>query len=682
MMEQNNLINPKYPGIWFGGDYSPEQWDVETQREDVRLMKLSHFKIATIGMFAWSRIEPAEGQFDFGWLDESIARLTAADRRLILGTPSAAPPAWLSANYPETLRTGVDRVRKQHGNRVNYNLGSEVYRAKTQELARRLAERYGQHPNLLAWHLSNEYGGEDFGEESTCQFRLWLRNKFRGDLDALNRAYWTAFWSHAYGSWDEIEPPGGPYGERSIHGLTVDWKRFVTDQTIQFMLNEAAPLRSLTPQVPITTNMMGTYEGLDYRRFGPHLDFISWDSYPAEVADLCDPETWVTVGFKHDLMRSIKRDHPWMVMEYTPSSANWYVSMPLKRPGVHRFESIHALAHGSDGLLHFQWRQSRGCEEQFHGAVVGHSGGETSRVFKEVQAVGQELGTLDEIAGSLPKAEIALVFDWENRWSLDAANGPVRGDKGYLKTCLEFYRAIQQAGCQADIVGMDDDLSRYRLAIAPMAYSLRPNFVDQIEQFVRSGGAFLTTYLSGWVDENSLVFRGGFLAPLREVLGVWSEELDVIPSGSSNAVCMGSLPGWDLEGSFATDEFCELIHAETAEVLGVFSSDFYAGRPAVTAHRYGRGHALYLAARTEPALHDALIAALLSKVGIKPMLGTSTPRGVIVRSRSTVDKEFLFVLNPTRSRVRVTGPNWGDICVDPMDATILTNKRALQGACD
>jgi beta-galactosidase len=671
-------INPKFPKLWHGGDYSPEQWPQETWKDDVRLMQLSRFTVATMGMFAWSKLEPAEGEYEFDWLDEVIEGLTRADRWFILATPSAAPPAWLSKKYPETLRTGSDGVRRRHGNRVNFNLGSSLYLSKVREINQRLAERYGSHPRLLAWHLSNEYNGEDYGQESVEQFRDWLRAKFDYDLDALNRAYWTAFWGHTYRAWDEIEPPGGPYGETAIQGLTVDWKRFVSDQTLAFMLRESEPLREISPEIPITTNMMGTYPGLDYRKFAKHLDFISWDSYPAEKQSLEDPEVWRTVSFKHDLMRSLKPDRPWLLMEYTPSSANWYQVMQLKRPGIHRFESMHALAQGADGLQYFQWRQSRGGYEQFHGGVVSHSGAENTRVFNEVKEVGLLLDSLPELPGTLIKPKVALLYDWENKWAIDAACGPVQGDKGYEQACIDHYKALNKAGFAVDIVGMDDDLDAYRLLVAPMAYSLRPGFIARLHDFVKAGGTLFTTYLSGWVDENSLIFEGGFLTPLRDLLGIWSEELDVLRPGETNSIEILEGSALDLSARYQLHDFCELIHTDGAEVLGIFKQEFYAGRPAMTLNRFGLGKALYLAARPEQSLLDALLPQLARAAGVKAVLDTALPEGISVQKRESHDREFLFVLNANPYPVSFNAGGWGEIDLTPMDGTILTKVRELQ----
>jgi beta-galactosidase len=636
--------------LWHGGDYYPEQWPREVWAEDARLMERANVTVATVGVFAWAQLEPEEGRYEFDWLDEALDRLTERDRWFILATPSAAPPNWLPRRYPEVLRTGPDRVRRRPGNRVNYSLASPIYREKTREIARRLAERYGNHPRLLAWHLSNEYGGADYGPESIAAFRQWLRRKFHDDLDALNAAYWSAFWSHTFRDWEEIDAPGDPYGEISMPGLTVDWRRFVTDQTIEFMTNEAAPLRELSPHVPITTNLMGLDPRTDYRKLAPHLDFVSWDSYPGARMRLSDPDTWVSTAFAHDLMRSLKPDRPWLLMECSPSSGNWFDRMALKRPGVHRFESLQAVAHGADGVLYFQWRQSRGGSEQFHGAVVGHAGDERTRVFQEVRAVGAELDELRGVAGTVTRAEVAIVFDWEARWALDTASGPVRGEKGYEATCLAHYRVFWEAGIPVDLIGLDDPLDRYRVVIAPMTYSLRPGFAERVEAFVESGGTFVATYLTGWTDENSLVSREGFLGSLQRVLGIWSEELDVLYPDELNHVEVDA-PALGFHGRFRAVEFCELVHPTTAEVVGTYADDFYAGRPALTVNRVGEGSAWYVASRNEAEFTEAFLLGLADAAEVARATEDPLPAGVTAQRRGDV----VFLMNAGSEPATVDG---------------------------
>lgn len=672
-MSRLKYINSKLPVLWHGGDYNPEQWAPQVWTEDARLMEEAAFRVATLGVFSWAKLEPREGQFEFGWLDEVIERLAERDRYFILATPSAAPPAWMARAYPEILRTGPDRVRRLHGNRVNYSLCSPIYREKTRDMARRLAERYGGHPRLLAWHVSNEYGGEDYSPETIAAFRLWLREKY-GTLEALNAAYWAAFWSHTYSDWEEIDAPGEPYGETAVHGLTVDWKRFTTDATVEFMLNEMAPLRELSPEVPVTTNFMGTFPGLDYRKLASHLDFISWDSYPAFVGPLDETETWVAAAFKHDLTRGMATEGRWMLMECSPSSSNWYPSMELKRPGMHRFEALQAVAHGADGVQYFQWRQSRGGQEQYHGAVVSHGTGSSGRVFREVQAVGRELDGLAALTGSRFQAEVAVVFDWPCMWALDAASGPVQRPKGYERTCIEHYRAFWEAGIPVDVIGMEDALEGYRLVVAPMAYSLVPGFAERVERFVTRGGTFLTTYLSGWTDENSLVFEEGYLGPLRRVLGIESEELDALPPNRRNRIEF-TLPG--ISGSFEARDFCEIVKPTTARVVGAFGEDFFAGGAAVTVNELGTGRAYYVAARGERASIQGLLREIASEAGLEPLV-KGLPEGVTATCRRGEKGSWLFLMNATSQWQAIQSDGWGEVALAPWDVRVLP-LNARQG---
>jgi len=563
---------------------------------------------------------------------------------------------------------------------VNYSLGSKVYREKTRAIARELALRYGSHSRLLAWHLSNEYAGADYGPESVAMFRQWLRQKFAGDIESLNRAYWTGFWSHTYTDFEEIDPPGLPYGDTSMAALAVDWRRFVTDQTIDFMNNEAAPLREFSPLIPITTNLMGTYPGLDFRKFAPHIDFVSWDSYPANDRRHDDPETWVTTSFKHDLMRSLKPDKPWLLMECTPSSGNWFQFMTLKRPGGHSFESLHAIAHGSDGVQYFQWRQSRGGQEQLHGAIVGQSGDVETRTFSEVREVSIELASLKEVAGSVFDSKVAILFDWENMWALDAASGPTLCDKQYEQTCIEHYRAFWSAGTSVDLIGQDDDLNRYKVLVAPMAFSIRPGFRDRVADFVRRGGTFVTTYLSAWVDENSLIFDKGVAAPFSEILGIRSEEFDALPPGGVNMVDV--LPENDLGlfGRYTAREFFELVVCDTAHPLATYSRDFYAGRPALTVNSYGRGEAYYVASRNERRFLEDFLQLVAARAGVMPAIDASLPEGVTAQRRVGPNgEEYLFVMNANSYPVKIASLDRSDISLRPRSVVMVSGAVELTG---
>ena len=362
--------------------------------------------------------EPAEGDYHFDWLERIMDRLYENGIYTVLATPSGARPAWLDAAYPEAMRVSSRGVRDRHGNRHNHCMTSPVYRRKTEQINRRLAERFGSHPGLILWHISNEYGGECYCPLCAKRFQQYLADKFDHDIEKLNKAWWTVFWSHRYNSFDQIEPPY-ENGERSVMGLNLEWKRFTTWNTTDFMKAEIAVLKEITPDIPVTTNFMTLYDGLDYRRMAPELDLVSWDSYPSFHND-GEPffETMAENAFHHSVMRSMKKDKPFMLMESAPGLVNWQAFNKLKRPGVDKLACLQAVASGSDTVQYFQWRKSRGSAEQFHGAVVDHRGTEDTRVFREVAQVGEMLQKLRPVAGTTVKARTAILFDWDNRWAI------------------------------------------------------------------------------------------------------------------------------------------------------------------------------------------------------------------------------------------------------------------------
>jgi beta-galactosidase len=646
-------INPKCPRFLHGGDYNPDQWPPEVWDEDMRLMKLAHCNAMSVGIFSWAQLEPEEGRYTFGWLDAIMDKLAAQGAYAVLATPSAAQPAWLSAKYPEVLRVGIDRIRRFHRGRVNYCLTSPVYRQKTAEIARKLAERYRDHPALLVWHIHNEYGGACFCNLCEEAFRQWLMRKY-GSLDRLNEQWWTAFWGHTFTRWEQIRAPGGPIGEESINGMLLDWKRFVTDQTVACLKNEADVLHEVTPDVPVTTNMMGMYPELDYWKFVPALDVIAWDCYPFYHDRDEDWMVAANVSFTHDINRSFKGGKPFMLMETTPSSANWMPVMKLKRPGVHKLTCLQAVAHGADTVQYFQWRKGRGGAEKLHGAVVDHCGHENTRVFRDVAEVGEALQKLDDVIGTSVRPDVALIYDWENNWAVEGSGGPRNPRKGYLEVCQAHYRPFWKLGVPVDVINMDCPFSGYRLLVAPMLYMVRPGVAERIEEFVRGGGAFVATYWSGIVNENDLCFTGGWPGPLRTCLGIWAEELDVLYDDESRRVVPVPGNALGLKRRYEARIYCDLIHAEGAKVLAKYADDFYAGRPALTVNAFGKGLAYYMAFRSDGAFLDDFYGALARKLKLRRALEARLPEGVTAQLREGGGRTFVFLLNFKRKAQRVS----------------------------
>jgi beta-galactosidase len=631
--------------ILHGGDYNPDQWldRPDVLDEDFRLFVKAGVNAVSIGIFAWTRLEPEDGRFDFSWLDSIMDRLERAGIKAILATPSGAKPAWMSLKYPEILRCQANRVRDLHGGRHNHCYTSPVYREKAARMNSKLAQRYASHPALSMWHVSNEYGGECHCPLCQDAFRAWLEKRY-GSLDALNAAWWTDFWSHRYTDWSQIESPS-PQGEGSVHGLALDWRRFVDFQSLDFFKAESAPLRALTPKIPITVNMMGAFPGLDYWNWAPHVDQISWDSYPRwHNADEDDAAEGSRTAFMHDLNRSLK-GRSFILMESTPSQVNWQPVNRLKKPGMHRLSSLQAVAHGSDSVMYFQWRAGRGGSEKFHGSVVDHSGSADTRVFREVAALGEELKGLGDAAGLPVPAKAAVVYDWDNRWAIDDFQGFSRPERNYERACVEFHRALWKRSIACDLPNQDQDFSKYSLVAAPWLYLLHGGTAGRLEAFVKGGGVLVLSYLSGMVDESDRCFQGGFPGPLRAMAGLWAEELDCLWPGQSNRALPA--PGQDigLSGEYAIDTFCGVVRPEGCQVMAVYGDDWYSGRPVLTRNRFGDGLVYYLSARADQRLVDDLMAAAAKDAGIESAWPEPLPEGVNAQLRTDGKTSFSFLMN-------------------------------------
>jgi beta-galactosidase len=432
-----------------------------------------------------------------------------------------------------------------------------------------------------------------------------------------------------------------------VHGHTLDWKRFTTDQTIDCFKAESAPLRAITPDVPITTNLM-FYDGLDYYKLAKACDVVSWDSYPSYHDRPEDVRTGVHFSFLHDQRRAML-DKPFVLMESAPAQQNYKAVCKLKRPGVHQLEGLQAVAHGSDSVMYFQWRKSRGSVEKFHGAVVDHHGGATTRVFGDVAAIGETLGKLDAVVGTKTAAQVAVIYDYENNWAVEDAAGPRNPKKGYADACVDHYQAFWQAGVAVDVIDSIADFSKYKLLVAPMLYMIRPGVAERVERFVQEGGTFVTTYFSGIVDESDLCFLNGFPGPLRKLCGVWAEEIDTLYDDETATVTPTGSGAKGLSGTYPARQFCDLIHAEGATVLATYGSEFYAGRPALTVNKVGRGRAYYVAARFDGRFNGDFFGGLVDELAIPRALPGPLPAGVTAQVRSDGERDYVFILSFARS---------------------------------
>lgn len=622
--------------IVHGCDYNPDQWlkTPEIIDEDMRLMKLAHINSTTVGIFSWSMLEPEEGVYNFEWLDEIMDKLHANGIDVILATPSGARPAWLAQKYPEVLRVEENGIRNEYGVRHNHCLTSPVYREKVRAVNRALAERYKNHPALKMWHISNEYNGECHCELCQNAFRDWLKEYYHNDLESLNDSWWNGFWSHRITDWSQINSPKYR-GEDHIPAMKLCWDRFVTDSHISFYENEIAPIREITPDIPVTTNLMRMYDGINYQKFAKHLDLVSWDNYPCFDESESNIATAVETAFCHDTFRSMKNGQPFFMMESTPSIVNWHGVNKLPKPKIQTLSSVQAVAHGADSVQYFQWRKSRGGHEKFHGAVVDHVGSENTRVFKEVSTTGAVLENLDGIVGTRCRSKVAVICDWDNSRAIRHFRGYNNNRRDYYDECIKWYRPFWEIGVSTDVISMDDDFSKYDLIIAPFLYMLKDNTDSKIEQYVKNGGKIVMTYLSAVVDKDDLCYLGGLPANnLKNVFGIWCEETDSLPHDMTGRATFNGK-------EYEVNHICDIIHSRGARILGEYKTDFYAGMPAVTVNEYGSGKAYYVAFRNDSDLAGDFCKWIAEMEGISADSDIIAPSGVSVRKRG----DRIFVMN-------------------------------------
>jgi beta-galactosidase len=639
------MITQKVPHVIYGGDYNPEQWPEEVWDEDVRLMREAGVNLVSLGIFSWAKLEPRPGEYDFGWLDRIIGLLYENGVMVNFATATASPPPWLAKLHPESLPVTQNGVVLHPGARQHYCPSSAAYKERAAELVRRTTNRYKDHPALAMWHVNNEYGchvAECYCDASAQHFREWLRARY-GDLDILNEAWGTAFWSQRYGEWGEILPPrSAPTFANPTQQL--DFRRFSSDALLELYEMEKEILREATPDVPITTNFMGFFKPVDYWKWAAREDLVADDSYP----DPSDPEAHVGAAMSRDLMRSLGGGAPWVLMEQTTVRVNWRNRNVPKRPNEMRLWSYGAVARGAEGIMFFQWRQSRAGAEKFHSAMVPHISTEESRSWREVSRLGSELGKLDELLGARGEAETAILLDWESWWALELDSKPSTGVR-MLQRVYFFYKPLYDANVPVDFAHPGSDLSPYRLVIAPNLYLVTDNSVENIRRFVADGGTLLMSFFSGIVDGRDHIRLGGYPAPFEELLGFSIEAFVPMATGETNRL--------DTTDGATCDLWADLIHLEGAEALATYTDNFYADTPAVTRNVSGEGAAYYLGTRPEERYTKSLLQRVCEEAGVRPM--ARVPRGVDAVRRRTKDASFLFLLNHNEEVVEVRLPNPG-----------------------
>ncbi|MBN6051949.1 beta-galactosidase [Nonomuraea sp. RK-328] len=654
---------PTDPGrgrLAFGADYNPEQWGREVWQEDVRAMRAAGVNIVSLAIFSWARLQPREDAWTFGWLDEVMDLLHANGVAVDLATATASPPPWLTTRHPEILPVDHDGRTLWPGARQHWRPTSPVFREHALRLVRAMAERYGSHPALAAWHVNNELGCHnvyDYSDDAAAAFRVWLRERY-GTVEELNRAWATSFWSQTYGAWEEVLPPrlAASYPNPTQQ---LDFKRFSSDALRDHLRAERDLLDRLTPGIPVTSNfmVMGETKGMDYAGWAREVDFVSNDHYL-----LTGPLAQDELSFSANLTGMLAGGRPWYLMEHSTSAVNWQPVNKAKRPGGMARDSLTHVAYGADAVCFFQWRQSAGGAEKYHSAMIPHAGTD-SEVFRSVADLGATLEALAPVAGTRRRrAAAAIVFDWDSWWASELDSHPSSRLR-YRQEALDWYSAFAAAGVRVDVIGSADAFTGYDLLVAPILHVVPQELADRLEAYVAGGGHLVTTYFSGVVDENDHVWPGGYPGPLRDLLGIRIEEFGPLLDDERVDLDLG------VPGTLWSDRID--VTDPGVKVVAAYTSGDHAGRPAVTTRPVGTGSASYVSTRLGAEGLAPVLGHLLATSGVRSELPAAVAGAVELAVRTDGESDYWFLINRTDRAVAVDGVA-GEVLRGPSLAADLT----------
>lgn len=637
----DNQAGLKRIGILYGGDYNPEQWSEDVWLEDVQLMQTAHVNCVSLAIFSWAKLEPRPGVYDFDWLDRIIALLYQHGIRVLLATATASPPPWLSSAHPESLPVDRSGLRFKQGSRQHYCPNSAAYSTASSALVSRIAERYSSHPAVLMWHVNNEFACHTF--ECYCdvcrsQFRIWLQQRY-STIDSLNDSWGTSFWSQQYGQWDEIELPNRT-STFVNPGQMLDYRRFMNASILKLFRAEVEAIRQAGAKQPVFTNTVFGLKWLDQFEWARHTDYMAVDIYP-------DPSlrdrAWNSIAFSYDVIRSAKEGNPFLLLEQATTQVNWRPVNQLKAPGMMRALSFQALARGSDSVMFFQWRASRAGAEKFHSALVPHGGTQGSRIFDEVTRLGAELAKLEHIVGSRVRAEVGLLFSYENVWALEIESKPAQFDA--MEAILPWHEALDQQNITVDIVHPDSDYSRYRVVLVPLLYQITRDQAERLSNYIRQGGTAIVSYFSGVADQQDHIWLGGYPALLQDTLGIRVEEWQPLLPGESASF-------EDIAGEQAAgNHWVDLFHPLAANVIASYKGGMMDGQAVIARNSFGNGQAYYVGTRPDSIYLRAFLGRICAENGIAPLI--ASPVGVECLLRENEAARYLFVINHTEAAAQI-----------------------------
>jgi beta-galactosidase len=663
--------------LYYGGDYNPEQWPREVWDEDVRMMHEAGVSLVTVGIFSWAHLEPAEGRFDFGWLRDVLDLLGEAGIGVDLATPTAAPPPWLTTRYPDVLPVDERGSRYSHGSRQHFCICNPTYRRLALRIVERLTAEVGSHDAVRMWHAHNEYACHVpycYCDHHAAAFRSWLERRY-GSVQALNDAWGSAFWSQRYSDFAEVMPPRMTPAAANP-GQLLDYKRFTSDVFLEEFLEEKRVLKAARPDIPLTTNFMGFHKALDYFAWARELDLVSTDNYP----DPADPDSTALSAMHYDLIRSLSKRVPWVVMEQTTSRVNWRERNVPKSPGQMRALSYQALARGATGVLFFQWRASRAGAEKFHSALVSHSG-QASPVWAEVTALGRELAPPQPWATAEVTASAAVVFSWPNWWAVESASSPAH-DLTMRDQLAWMYLPLHRRSVTLDFASPAEPLDRYKAVLVPSLYLVTEDEAANIRAYVEQGGTAVISFWSGIVDEHDRVYLGPYGGPLRPLIGC--DILDVAPLAPADVVEVEWEDGTRTSATFWLDIAAEQQaqqgrQGREGRVLARVTSGPRAGTPVVVLSQYGKGSVYYIGTRLDDDGLQQVYDMIPALRAATADFGSGESDGVERVVRRSADHDYEFVINHTDNdrKAPLSAPGYDVLAGRPADATLSLGRRGV-----
>ncbi|MFN8379825.1 MAG: beta-galactosidase [Anaerolineae bacterium] len=625
--------------IFFGADYYPEQWDETRWETDAQLMQEAGFNVVRLAEFAWSMLEPADGVFEFAWLDRAIQILAARGIRVVLGTPSASVPPWLWNKIVDLALVDENGVPRTYGSRRDTSPTNRAYREHAVRIATRMAEHYRDNLAVMGWQIDNELGDRCYSIGTQREFQAWLCRKY-GSLEHLNACWGTRFWSHVYTDWSQIPVPRrtatGPHNP----GLHLDYDRFMSEVIVEFQNAQVGAIRAIVPEDQfVTHNFTGfSHPVTNYFDLANTLDFVTWDNYPRGfwvASEQIDP---VPTALSHTMMRSLKQKNFW-VMEQQSGHGAWTIIPPVPRPGEIALWAWQSIAYGADGIVFFRWRPARFGAEQFWHGILEHDGTPRRR-YREVAAMGRQLREIGEdIAGSMWRSDVAILFSHDSQYAFQIQ--PTNPDLSYHRHVQDYFAAFHRLNISVDVVSPYTELDRYQLVVVPALYVADGATVGRLRTFAEAGGVVVVTARSGVKDLHNAIVDQTPPGLLRDLCGIEIVEYDSPLAGVTYRV-ESTTQDFPIEGHAAV--WCDVLQSLTADVVATYGQAFYADTPVVTINRVGKGHVIYVGTFGDQALVSSIVHVACQLSGMS--CGPETPAGVEAVSRWKDDgQRLLFLLN-------------------------------------